>query len=83
MKDKKDKEVVKLLTMIRILNEDALNNETFKVKDLELINNKTTELQEQLSFWTSQRNRERFIYELKNHVNWFLKTFSDDTEESS
>ena len=44
MKDKKDKEVFKLLTMIRILNEDAVNNETFKVKDLELISNKTTEL---------------------------------------
>lgn len=83
MKDEKEEEVVKLLTMIRILNEDAVNNETFKVEDLELINKKTAELQEQLSFWTSKKNRERFIYELKNHVNWFLKTFSDDTEESS
>ena len=82
MNDNKE-EVVKLLTMIRILNEDAVNNKTFETEDLELINEKTEQLQEQLSFWTSEGNRERFVYELKSHVEWFLKTFSDEDESLS
>ena len=30
---------------------------------------------EQLEFWSLQNNRERFVYELKSHVAWLLKTF--------
>ena len=71
-----DRDVVKLLGMIRMLNQDAVNNKTFAAEDLELINEKTSELQDQLEFWTSQGNKERFVYELKSHVRWFLETFS-------
>ncbi len=74
----KDNEVVRLLGMIRLLNEDAVNNNTFEAEDLELINKKTTELQEQLEFWTNQGDKKRFCYELKSHIDWFLKTFSGD-----
>jgi len=74
----KDNEVVRLLGMIRLLNEDAVNNNTFEAEDLELINKKTTELQEQLEFWTNQGDKKRFRYELKSHIDWFLKTFSGD-----
>lgn len=73
-----DRDVIKLLGMIRMLNEDAVNNGTFQSEDLELINKKTADLQEQLEFWTNQGNKQRFCYELKNHINWFLKTFSED-----
>ena len=56
--------------------EDMLTNNSFEVEDLELVQSKMSSMIEQLEFWSLQDNRERFIYELKSHIAWLLKTFS-------
>lgn len=74
--DNNDIRVQQLVQMIKLLNNDAMNNETFNLEDYELIQDKTIELMEQLNFWNSQDNKERFCYELTRYIKWFLKTFS-------
>ena len=67
------KSLVKANSMIV---EDMLTNNSFEVEDLELVQSKMSSMIEQLEFWSLQDNRERFIYELKSHIAWLLKTFS-------
>ena len=65
-----------LLNANTMLVEDMLQNNSFQVEDLELVQKKFGELLNQLEFWTKMDNQDRFYYELKNHVDWMLKTFS-------
>lgn len=59
-----------------IIVEDMLTNNNFKVEELELVQSKMASMIEQLEFWSLQDNRERFCYELKEHINWMLKNYS-------
>ena len=73
MNDKKFKNLVKANAL---LVEDMLENDSFEIEDLELVQKKFGELINQLKFWVKTDNENRFYYELKNHVDWMLKTFS-------
>ncbi len=73
MNEKKFKNLVKANTL---LVEDMLENDSFEIEDLELVQKKFGELIDQLEFWAKTDNEDRFYYELKNHVDWMLKTFS-------
>ena len=71
-----EKKIKNLLNANEMLIEDILQNNSFQVEDLELVQKKFGELIDQLKFWTKIDNQDRFYYELKNHVDWMLKTFS-------
>ena len=60
----------------KLIAEDILNNPSFDVEDLELIQAKMSSLIEQLEFWAKQDNSNRFVYELKEYLNWIVNNYS-------
>ena len=80
---KADIRIKSLFKALSCLNKDFIENDSFDLKDHELLQEKTIDLMEQLKFWMQEGNKERFCYELTHHMKWFLKTFSDDNEKSS
>ena len=78
-----DRRVRTLFKALSCLNKDFVENGSFSLEDHELVQEKTIDLMEQLKFWMKEDNKERFCYELTQHIKWFLRTFSDDTDKSS
>lgn len=72
----KENYIAKLVNVSKLINEDILSNSSFEIEDLELVQEKMTELINQLQFWHSQDNEERFCYELKQYLNWVIKNYS-------
>jgi hypothetical protein len=72
----KENYIAKLVHVNKLINEDILSNPSFEIEDLELVQEKMTELIDQLEFWHSQDNEERFCYELKQHLHWMIKNYS-------
>lgn len=72
----KEDYIQKLVNVNKLINEDIISNPSFSVEDLELVQEKMTDLINQLEFWHKQDNQERFCYELKGYINWLLKNFS-------
>lgn len=60
----------------KLIAEDILNNPSFDIEDLELIQAKMSSLIEQLEFWAEQDNSNRFVYELKEYLNWIVNNYS-------
>lgn len=65
-----------LINANKLIHEDILNNDSFAVEELEEIQNKMGELSENLGFFMRQGDANRFIYELKNHLQWVIKNYS-------
>tara|TARA_A100001011_G_scaffold399385_1_gene507751 strand:- start:586 stop:810 length:225 start_codon:yes stop_codon:yes gene_type:complete len=72
----KENYIQKLINVNKLINEDILSNPSFGIEDLELVQEKMAELIDQLEFWHSQDNEERFIYELKKHLDWIVENYS-------
>lgn len=66
-----------LVNANHLLHEDILNNDSFSVEELTLVSERMEILINQLAFWFEQDNSERFLYELKNHIQWMLDTFGE------
>jgi len=65
-----------LVKASHLIQEDILDNDSFGVEELEEIQNKMGELAENLEFFMNQGDAKRFIYELKNHIQWMIKHYS-------
>jgi hypothetical protein len=65
-----------LVKASHLIHEEILNNDSFGVGELEEIQNKMGELAENLEFFMNQGDAKRFIYELKNHIQWMMKHYS-------
>ena len=65
-----------LISANKVLVEDVLTNDSFSIEEKEKIKDRLEILTAQLWFWTQQDNKERFCYELKEHINWMLKNYS-------
>lgn len=65
-----------LVNANKLIHEDILNNDSFSVDELEKIQNKMGELSENLKFFMNQGDANRFVYELKNHLQWVIKNYS-------
>jgi hypothetical protein len=68
--------IKKLVAVNRVIAKDILENPLFEVEDLERVQARMDDLIDQLQFWTEQDNKERFLYELKDYINWILKEYS-------
>ena len=51
----------------------------FPLTELMKIHSNLTKTIEQLNFWEERHNRQRFYEELKSHVDWIIKNYSDDS----
>ena len=60
----------------KLIAEDILSNPSFSVEELEEIRDKMSSLIEQLEFWAEQNNSNRFMYELKEYLNWIINNYS-------
>lgn len=65
-----------LVNASKLMHEDIINNDSFSVEELEVIQGRMTELHENLEFFMNQGDANRFIYELKNHLQWVIKNYS-------
>lgn len=71
-----DGQIQNLIQANKVLAEDVLNNDSFTLQDKETIRDRLHDLTLQLAFWTKQDNKERFCYDLKDHIKWMLKNYS-------
>ena len=60
----------------KMLHEDILHNDSFSADELEVIQHRMQTLHENLEFFMEQGNAPRFIYELKNHIQWVIENYS-------
>ena len=65
-----------LVEVNKLIAEDILSNPSFNVEELEEIRDKMSSLIEQLEFWAEQDNSNRFMYELKEFLNWIIDNYS-------
>ena len=65
-----------LVEVNKLIAEDILSNPSFNVEELEEIRDKMSSLIEQLEFWAEQDNSNRFMYELKEYLNWIIDNYS-------
>lgn len=65
-----------LINANKLIHEDILNNDSFSSNELEKIQNKMGDLYENLQFFMERGDVNRFIYELKNHLQWVIKNYS-------
>ena len=65
-----------LVNASKLIHEDIINNDSFSVEDLEVIQGRMTELYGNLEFFMNQGDAKRFVYELKNHIQWIIKNYS-------
>jgi|AOAMet_66_BLW_10_1038536.scaffolds.fasta_scaffold48342_2 hypothetical protein len=73
---KNQEEYIKnLMSVNNLLHEDILNNDSFSEEELVSISERMKTLIDQLNFWVEKDNSQRFIYELKSHIQWMLDTF--------
>ena len=65
-----------LVNASKLMHEDIINNDSFSAKELEIVQDRMTELHKNLEFFMDQGDANRFIYELKNHLQWIIKNYS-------
>ena len=65
-----------LVRASKLLHEDILNNDSFTADDLEAVSNRMQTLHENLEFFMEQGDAKRFVYELKNHIQWVIENYS-------
>ena len=76
-KEKTQEEYLKnLVSANKLIMGDLMKNPSFDVEDLERVQARMSDLISQLEFWMKQENKERFIYELKDYINWVLEEYS-------
>lgn len=71
-----EQHIKNLISANKVLVEDVLTNDSFSIEEKEKIKDRLEILTAQLWFWTQEDNKERFCYELKEHINWMLKNYS-------
>lgn len=71
-----DQSIQNLINANKIILEDIISNKSFSVEEKDRVRDRLKILIQQLGFWTEQDNKDRFFYDLKDHVNWMLKSFS-------
>ena len=71
-----EKYIKNLANASLLIHEDILNNDSFSIEELEEIQNKMGDLYESLQFFMERGDVNRFIYELKNHLQWVIKNYS-------
>lgn len=69
-------QIKNLIQANKVLLEEVLTNDDFSLEDKVAIKERLEIVTKQLAFWTTQDNQERFIYDLKDQVNWMLKNYS-------
>ncbi|MDO7612760.1 MAG: hypothetical protein MUQ75_00875 [Crocinitomicaceae bacterium] len=75
---KNQEEYIKnLMSANNLLHNDIINNDGFSEEELVSISERMKALIDQLNFWVEEDNSERFVYELKNHIQWMLDTFGE------
>lgn len=75
---KNQEEYIKnLMSANNLLHNDIINNDSFSEEELVSISERMKALIDQLNFWVEEDNSERFVYELKNHIQWMLDTFGE------
>lgn len=75
---KNQEEYIKnLMSANNLLHNDIINNDSFSEEELVSISERMKTLIDQLNFWVEEDNSERFVYELKNHIQWMLDTFGE------
>lgn len=75
---KNQEEYIKnLMSANNLLHNDIINNDSFSEEELVSISERMKTLINQLNFWVEEDNSERFVYELKNHIQWMLDTFGE------
>ena len=65
-----------LVNANKLIHEDILNNDSFSADELEVIQNRMLDLHNNLEFFMNQGDVNRFIYELRNHIQWVIKNYS-------
>lgn len=76
-KEKTQEEYLKnLVSANKLIIGDLMKNPSFEIEDLERVQARMDTLISQLEFWMKQENKERFIYELKDYINWVLEEYS-------
>ena len=76
MKDQEEY-IKNLMSANNLLHNDIINNDSFSEEELVSISERMKTLIDQLNFWVEEDNSERFVYELKNHIQWMLDTFGE------
>jgi len=71
-----DGQIQNLISANKILVQDVLTNKSFTQGDREQVRDKMYLLTLQLAFWVDKNNKQRFFYDLKDHIRWMLKNFS-------
>ncbi len=65
-----------LINANKLIHEDILNNDSFSADELEIVQSRMVDLHENLEFFMERGDSNRFVYELKNHLQWIIKNYS-------
>ena len=65
-----------LINANKLIHEDIINNDSFSADELEVIQNRMLDLHNNLEFFMERGDANRFVYELKNHLQWVIKNYS-------
>ena len=66
-------EIVDLTKKIHQILDTSIDENYFFVEELECIQGQMTDLIRQGVFWLKQENPQRFVYELKNFLEWLIE----------
>ena len=78
---KEGDKIVTLTSQIKKIINSGIDSNYFTKDELECIQGQMTDLISQGAFWLEQQNPQRFIYELKNFLEWLIK-FVESKESS-
>ena len=70
-----DGQIRNLLKSSNVLMENFFANKNITKDDRKIFHDQMIIVSDQLLFWTLQENKERFYYDLKDHVRWMLKNY--------
>ena len=70
-----DGQIRNLLKASSSLINKAFSSESVTDADKEIITDHLLLLSEQLGFWALRKNKQRFYYDLKDHIRWMLKKY--------
>ena len=70
-----DGQIRNLLKASSSLINKAFSSESVTDADKEIITDHLLLLSEQRGFWASRKNKQRFYYDLKDHIRWMLKKY--------
>lgn len=70
-----DGQIRNLLKSNDVLTKKFFAKKNLSEDDQKIFCDQFTIVSDQLLFWTIQGNKERFLYDLKDHVRWMLKKY--------